>query len=107
MPDSEENKQADASIRLFSNVLDAARAREIIRKQSVKAYLHMYYGNVQQYPLCAASFFAKGGSYGNKILYKNLKFFDKIFVRKSCRRRFRNAPYGEKILLMGKSYVWA
>ena len=49
----------------------------------------------------------KGGSYGNKILYKNLKFFDKIFVRKSCRRRFRNAPYGEKILLMGKCYVWA
>ena len=51
--------------------------------------------------------YPKGGSYGNKILYKNLKFFDKIFVRKSCRRRFRNAPYGEKILLMGKSYVWA
>ena len=50
---------------------------------------------------------SKGGSYGNKILYKNLKFFDKIFVRKSCRRRFRNAPYGEKILLMGKCYVWA
>ena len=49
----------------------------------------------------------KGGSYGNKILYKNLKFFDKIFVRKSCHRRFRNAPYGEKILLVGKSYVWA
>ena len=49
----------------------------------------------------------KGGSYGNKIVYKNLKFFDKIFVRKSCHRRFRNAPYGEKILLMGKSYVWA
>ena len=47
------------------------------------------------------------GSYGNKILYKNLKFFDKIFVRKSCRRRFRNAPCGEKILLMRKSYVWA
>ena len=22
----------------------------------------------------------KGGSYGNKILYKNLNFFDKIFV---------------------------
>ena len=41
-----------------------------------------------------------------KILYKNLKLFDKIFVRKSWRRRFRNAPYGEKIL-MGKSYVWA
>ena len=52
-------------------------------------------------------FLTKGGSYGNKILYKNLKFFDKIFVRKSCRRRFRNAPYGEKILLMGKCYVWA
>ena len=27
-------------------------------------------------------------------------------MRKSCRRRFRNTPYGEKIL-MGKSYVWA
>ena len=49
----------------------------------------------------------KGGSYGNKLLYKKFKFFDKTFVRKSCRRRFRNAPYGEKILLMGKSYVWA
>ena len=24
--------------------------------------------------------YAKGGSYGNKILYENLKFFDKIFV---------------------------
>ena len=34
--------------------------------------------------------FRKGGSYENKILYKNLKFFDK------CRQRFRNATYGEK-----------
>ena len=25
-------------------------------------------------------YITKGGSYGNKILYKNLKFFDKIFV---------------------------
>ena len=25
-------------------------------------------------------FVPKGGSYGNKILYKNLNFFDKIFV---------------------------
>ena len=48
-----------------------------------------------------------GGSYGNKILYKNLKFFDKIFVRKSCSRRFCNALCGEKILLMGKCFVWA
>ena len=46
----------------------------------------------------------KGGSYGNKILYKNVEFFDKIFV---VRRRFRNALYGEKILLMGKCFVWA
>ena len=36
-----------------------------------------------------------------------LNFFDKIFVRKSCRRRLRNALYGEKILLMGKCFVWA
>ena len=42
----------------------------------------------------------KGGFYGNKILYKNLKFFDKIFVR----GRFRNALCGEKIFLMGKCF---
>ena len=61
IPDSKENKQADASIRLFSNVFSAGAARccEIIRKQSVKVYLHMYNGNVQQYPLCAASWFTK------------------------------------------------
>ena len=52
-------------------------------------------------------FYPKGSSYGNKILYKYLNFFDKIFVRKSCRRRLRNALYGEKILLMGKCFVWA
>ena len=40
--------------------------------------------------------------YGDKILYKNLKFFDKIFVPRFCRRRFRNALYGEKILLDGE-----
>ena len=32
------------------------------------------------------------GFYGDKILYKDLKFFDKIFVPKFCRRRFRHAP---------------
>ena len=47
-----------------------------------------------------------GEVYRNKILYKNLNFFDKIFVRKSCRRRFRNGLYGGKILLMGKCFVW-
>ena len=46
------------------------------------------------------------GFYGDKILYKNLKFFDKIFVPTFCRRRFRNAPYGEKVLKMWKCYVW-
>ncbi|CAM9977480.1 unnamed protein product, partial [Ascophyllum nodosum] len=40
---------------------------------------------------------------GTKSCTKILNFS----TRKSCRRRFRNAPYGEKILLMGKSYVWA
>ena len=44
---------------------------------------------------------------GDKILYKNLKYFDKIFVPTFSRRRFRNALYGEKILSMGKCYVWA
>ena len=40
--------------------------------------------------------------YGNKILYKNLEIFDKIFVPTFSRRRFRNALYGEKILLDGE-----
>ena len=47
------------------------------------------------------------GFYGDKILYKNLNFFDTIFVPTFFRRRFRNALYGEKILSMGKCYVWA
>ena len=42
------------------------------------------------------------GFYGDKILYKNLKFFDKIFVPTFCRRRFRYAPYWEKILKDGE-----
>ena len=41
-----------------------------------------------------------------KSRIKILKFFDKIFVPTFCRRRFRNASYGEKILSMGKCYVW-
>ena len=40
------------------------------------------------------------------LMEQNLVQKSSIF-RQSCRRRFRNAPYGEKILLMGKSYVWA
>ena len=40
---------------------------------------------------------------GTKSCTKILNFS----TRFSCRRRFRNAHYGEKILLMGKSYVWA
>ena len=41
---------------------------------------------------------------GTKSCTKILKFS----TRFSCHRRFRNAPYyGEKNLLMGKSYVWA
>ena len=47
------------------------------------------------------------GFHGDNILYKNLQIFDKIFVPTFCRRRFRNAFYGEKILSMGKCYVWA
>ena len=42
---------------------------EIVRDESVKVYLHMYNGNVKQNPQCVESC---GGSYGNKILYKNL-----------------------------------
>ena len=44
---------------------------------------------------------SKGGSYGNKILYKNLEFFD--FAVED----FVTLLMGKKILLMGKSYVWA
>ena len=50
---------------------------------------------------------SNAGFYGDKILNKNLKFFDKLFVPTFCRRRFRNALYGEKILSMGKCYGWA
>ena len=39
-----------------------------------------------------------------KTLYKNLNFFDKIFVR---RRFCNNTLYGGKVLLMGKCFVWA
>ena len=41
-PDSKENKQADASTRLFSKVLSAARCCEIVRQQNVKVYLHIH-----------------------------------------------------------------
>ena len=40
--------------------------------------------------------------YSDKILYKNLKFFDKIFEPTFCRRRFRNAPYRDKNLVDGE-----
>ena len=39
---------------------------------------------------------ARCGSYGNKVLYKNLKFFDNIFVRKSCRQDFVTLFMGKK-----------
>ena len=55
---------------------------------------------VQQLTVRALKTFT--GFYGDKILYKNLDFFDNNFVPTFCRRRFRNALYGEKILL-GKS----
>ena len=42
---------------------------------------------------------SEGGFYGDKILYKHLNFFDKIFVRIFCHRRFRNGRYGAKILV--------
>ena len=58
-PDAKENKQADASTRLFSKVFSSARCCENVRQQSAKVYLHMYNGNVQQYPLCAACCVAK------------------------------------------------
>ena len=41
---------------------------------------------------------------GTQSCTKNLDFFDKIFVRRSRCRRFRNALYGGKIL-MGKCFV--
>ena len=53
-PDSKENEQADASTRIFSTVFSAARCCEDVRQQSVKVHLHMYNGNVQHHPFCAA-----------------------------------------------------
>ena len=44
-------------------------------------------------------YYSNTGFYGDKILYKSLDFFGKIFVPIFYRRRFRNALYGEKVLL--------
>ena len=47
------------------------------------------------------------GFYGDEILYKNLNFFDKIFVPTFCRRRFRNSLCGEKIRASRGNFVTA
>ena len=52
----------------------AARCCEIVRQQSVKVYLHIYNGNVQQNPLCAASCVTKD-------LPISLRFPPTIFYR--------------------------
>ena len=52
--DCKENKQADAGNRTFSKAFYVRRVVVIVHRLSVKVYLHMYNGNVQQNP-CAAS----------------------------------------------------
>ena len=55
-PDCKENKQANAGSRLFfEGIFCAERCCVIVHRQSVKVYVHMYNGNVQQNPSCAAS----------------------------------------------------
>ena len=55
---------------------------------SIYTYIHMYKENVQlKNPLYAAFCVTKGGSYGNKILYKNLAVEDFVTLlmgKKSC-----------------------
>ena len=41
-------------------------AFEIVREESVKVYLHMYSGNVQQNPLCVESCFTKAFSISSR-----------------------------------------
>ena len=49
-PDCKEKKQADAGSRLFSKAFSVRRVvvQLFIDRQSVKVYLHMYNGNMQQ-----------------------------------------------------------
>ena len=55
-PDCKENKLADAGSRLFSKAFSsAARCCVIVHRQSVKIYVHIYNGSVQQNPSCTAS----------------------------------------------------
>ena len=46
-------RQADAGSRLFSNAFSVRLV--VFHRQSIKVYLHMSNGNVQQNPVCAAS----------------------------------------------------
>ena len=56
-PDCKETKQADAGSRLFSKAFSVRHdCCVIVHRQSVKVYLNMYNGSVEQKnPLCAAS----------------------------------------------------
>ena len=88
--------------RCMTAVRDVASVekREVLTKISLIIIKKKYTGMMWNHPLPQGMYFdhllmhhseeflatythSKGGSYGNKILYKNLKFFDKIFVRKS------------------------
>ena len=46
---------------------------EIVHQESVKLYLHMYNENVQQNPLCAASYVTKGNPISPRF---SLTFFN-------------------------------
>ena len=63
----------------FIHLLSAVRALIFLARR-IQPFLPLVDREVEF--LCT-----KGGSYGNKILYKNLKFFDKIFVRQDFRAK--------------------
>ena len=69
---------------VVGSMRETPRRKLFISKRAwMSIHTDIYNENIQQNPLREASCVTKGGSYGNKILSKNLKFFDKIFVRKS------------------------
>ena len=47
-PDCTESKQTDTDSRVFSKAFYVRRVFVCVHRQSVKVYLHMYNGNVQQ-----------------------------------------------------------
>ena len=90
---------------------------EIVREESVKVYLHMHNGNIQQNPLCVESCVTNGFSISTRLsptmfdpdansvlLRAHLCTAVDFMCRKAC---VRNCSRGRKGLTTGMSYLHA